>query len=176
MHALDDQGPARQLAVAVMPITRALYEDESARVQGFETKASTLGGFAGAVLALDLSQGRALWRIDFGEFGEPVMKVAFLAASTLLTLAALLFLAMLRPQPRSAIDITAIDQLLADRDSANASTTVDTRMAGALKEMLTFERKQNERRATSLQRAGMLLALGVVAVCAQAVTLGVAKL
>ena len=55
---------------------RLLLQEESARIQGLDSKSGQLAGFAGVILALLASVAIGAFERDLGDVGDPLFAVA----------------------------------------------------------------------------------------------------
>jgi hypothetical protein len=156
-----------------LALARAAFDDERDRGQGLEGKSSTLAGFSGAILAINLAQVRDVSRVDLDSLGKPMLEVLLVVSGLMLAAASLLYLAVLRPREYSVLDVTL--SLLTAEAMSVAPEQVQGRMATTLGDMTIEQRAVNNKKARTMAFAGWALALGLVSVGAESLILGVAQ-
>jgi hypothetical protein len=168
------QRPDHETVAELLAMVRTLLDDERARGQALDGKSATLAGFTGTILALTATLGARLLRLDLGDVGSAAFRSLYVVSVLALGVASLVSLVgVLRPQPRMAL---TMDQVrLFSEFPLIAQPTVEIRgsMMNTLIEALGHERKLNDRKAGLTRLAAGGLAVGFVAVAAQAVTLGI---
>ena len=170
MEARPDDATVAELLAMV----RGMLDDERTRGQGLDGKSATLAGFTGTILALTTTLGGELLDLDLGAVGSVVFQFLFVVSVVALGFASLVALVgVLRPQPRLALAMEEIRRFSQFPLIAQPTVEVQGTMMNTLIEALAHERALNERKARLTRVAAASLAVGFVAVAAQAVTLGI---
>jgi hypothetical protein len=168
--------PNEETVAELLATVRGMLDDERTRGQGLDGKSATLAGFTGTILALTSTLGAELLERDLGAVGSPVFDGLYVLSVVALGVASLVALVgVLRPQPRLALAMEEIRRFSEFPLIAEPTVTVQGTMMNTLIEALEHERTLNERKARLTRLAAGILAVGFVAVAAQAVTLGLAS-
>jgi hypothetical protein len=166
--------PREETVEALLAIVQAVMADERSRGQAIVTKTSTLAGFSGTILALVAVLGRESFKLDLGDVGDPLLGCFFLVS--VLTLAAAAALAVggvLRPMQRHVVETAQVREFGDSRWLAAPKVEVQGNMVVSLGDTLERERQLNDARARLATAATLALLVGLVAVAAQALTLGI---
>jgi hypothetical protein len=153
-------------------IVGRLVDDERSRGQGLETKTSTLAGFTGAILALTATLGRDLLKLDMGSVGDVAQGALFaVAVSALAAGSVIAVLGVLRPQQRLAVARSELRRFAEFPLLATPPVEIQGRMIITLVDALENERRVNDRKANLSRWAGFALAVGLLGVAGQAITM-----
>jgi hypothetical protein len=167
--------PNDETVAELLAMVRGMLDDERTRGQGLDGKSATLAGFTGTILALTTTLGAELLDLDLGDVGSTMFECLYIASVLALGFAALIALiGVLRPQPRLALAMDEIRRFSEFPLIAQPPVEVQGTMMNTLIEALAHERALNDRKARLTRVAAAGLAVGFVAVAAQAVTLGIA--
>jgi hypothetical protein len=170
------QQPDEETVAELLAMVRGMLDDERTRGQGLDDKSATLAGFTGTILALTSTLGAELLERDLGSIGTPVFQGLYVLSVVALGVASLVALiGVLRPQPRLALAMEEIRRFSEFPLIAQPTVAVQGTMMNTLIDALDHERTLNERKARLTRLAAAILAVGFVAVAAQAVTLGLAS-
>jgi hypothetical protein len=169
--------PQPETVDALLAAAVRVVEDERLRGGMADTKAGQLVGFTGVILAIDASLGRDVF--DHGISGAySDVFVAFFVVS-LLALVVAVYVAirgLLRPQETLAFRRADV-QRLADDDLVLAeSVEIKRVLIRTYGEELISEEQRNNRKLDVVNRAGLLLLVGVFALAAEGGTLAVEHL
>jgi hypothetical protein len=171
-----EQRLSEQTVAELLAMVRRMLDDERTRGQGLDGKSATLAGFTGTILALTSTLGAALLELELGSVGSALFRVLYVLSVAALGVASLVALiGVLRPQPRLALTMEEIRRFSEFPLIAAPTVEVQGTMMNTLIEALGVERALNERKARLTRIAALCLAVGFVAVAAQAVTLGIAS-
>jgi hypothetical protein len=171
----DPEPPNPESADALVAIAERLFDDEHSRGDTLITRASTLAGFSGTILALVATLGREMFKLDLGTVGNPVVRGLFLLSVGALVAAATLALGgALRARPRELVGVADVGTF-PDR-MTEESVEIKRVWLGSLWLTLERDRSNNDRRAELGEAAGVALLVGLIAVAGQAVALGVDEL
>ena len=153
-------------------------EEQRGRSRHLDTKAASIAGFAGTALTLNLTLGRPLLQQHFphSPAAHSVIRDAFIASAALFALASLTaIVGVLRPTGTDDLDEDAIDGY-ANRPKVSMSAhELRETWLQTLAKMALADRKAGNAKAPWSAVGVGLLALGIVGLLIQAVTLGVAS-
>jgi hypothetical protein len=170
------QQPDDATVAELLAMVRGMLDDERTRGQGLDGKSATLAGFTGTILALTATLGAELLDLDLGAVGSAVFQCLYVLSVVALGAASLVALiGVLRPQPRLALAMDEIRRFSEFPLIAQPTVEVQGTMMNTLIDALAHERALNERKARLTRVAAVSLAVGFVAVAAQAITLGIAS-
>jgi hypothetical protein len=168
-----EQRPDEETVAELLAMVRGLLDDERERGQGLDGKSATLAGFTGTILALTATLGAQLLSLDLGSVGSAVFQALYVVSVVALAVASLVALVgVLRPQPRLALAMAEIRRFPEFPLIAEPKLEIQGTMMNTLIDALEHERGLNDRKARLTRIAAGSLAVGFVAVAAQAVTLG----
>jgi hypothetical protein len=169
-----EQRPDHETVGELLTVLNRLVDDERARGQGLDGKSATLAGFTGTILALTATLGAELLKLDLGGVGSAVFRSLYVVSIVSLGVASLVALVgVLRPQARLALAMDEIRRFSEFPLIAQPTVEIRGRMMNTLIDALEHERRLNDRKAALTRFSAASLALGFLAVAAQAVTLGV---
>jgi hypothetical protein len=166
--------PDPETVDALLSATVRIIEDERSRGQTADTKAGQLVGFTGVILAIDVALGRDVFDHGISSAYSDVF-VAFFIAS-LAALAAAAFVAIrgaMLPQATLAFRRRDVEGL-ADGDLVLAdSVEMKRTLIRTYGKELVAEEQRNNRKLDVIQRAALLLMLGVLALTCEGATIAV---
>jgi hypothetical protein len=161
-----------------LTIIREVTDEQRGRNRHLDTKAGSIAGFSATALTLNLTLGRPLLLQPFGrsEWAHGVIRDAFIAAAALFAAAALAaVVGVLRPTGTDDLDDTAIDAY-ADRPKViTPPSELRLTWLQTVAAMTLSDRKAGNAKARWSNVGVVLLALGIVGLLVQAVTLGIAS-
>lgn len=164
--------------VQCLAIMGEIAEEQRGRNRHLDTKAGSIAGFAGTALTLNLTLGRPLLqqRFQSSPSAHGVIRDAFIASAVLFAAAVLAsVVGVLRPSGTKDLDETAIDGY-ADRPKViTPPPELRETWLQTVKEMALSDRKAGDAKAMWSNIGVVLLALGIVGLLVQAVTLGIAS-
>jgi hypothetical protein len=153
-------------------LTRDVAHDERERGKVLDSKVARVIGFVGVILALDATLASSTLE-QFREPYKTLLPSLYLAAITLLVLSALAaIVGGMIPQKTAAIDRNQFEQIADGPLMLSEPIPVKQTLIRSYGFELRTEAGRNTRKANWLHAATVLLALGFVAVAAQAATLG----
>lgn len=157
-----------------MSIAQRVNDDERARTTALTTRAATIAGFDGTILAVLTALGGQELKLRFGSVGDPLVRSLFLlSALALATSATLAVGGVLHGRRRKLISVAAV-QRFADREWVTKdAAAIGHEWLVNLGETLARDRTNNDRRAQLGKAAAIALLVGLLAVAGQAVVLGV---
>jgi len=169
--------PEPETVDALLAATVRVIEDERSRGDTADTKAGQLVGFIGVILAVDAALGRDVF--DQGISGVYSDLFVGLFALSLASLVAGAFIAirgLLRPQQTLALRRADVERF-ADGDLVLAeSIEVKRTLIRTYGAELVAEEDRNNRKLSVVNRAGLLLMIGVFALAGEGATLAVEHL
>jgi hypothetical protein len=175
--AADPDEPNPESADALVAIAERLFDDERSRGETLTTRASTLAGFSGTILALVATLGREMFKLDLGAVGNPVVRVLFLLSVGALVAAATLAVGgALRARARELLAVADVRDFPNPPWITAEPVEIKRKWLASLATTLEQDRSNNDRRAKLGQAAGVALLIGLIAVAGQAVALGVDEL
>jgi len=164
--------------VQCLAIMGEIAEEQRGRNRHLDTKAGSIAGFAGTALTLNLTLGRPLLQQRFpsSPLAHGVIRDAFIVSAALFAASVLAaVVGVLRPSGTDDLDEIAIDGY-ADRPKViTAPPELRETWLQTVKEMALSDRKAGDAKATWSNIGVVLLALGIVGLLVQAVTLGIAS-
>lgn len=165
------QTPRSDSVEELFKIVQQLVAEERARGHNLEAKTSTLAGFTGAILAVTAGLGRDVLEIDLGGVGDPLFRAFFLITVLALGIGAVLaVLGVLRPQHRLAVAAGEMKQFAELPLIADPPMKIHGRMIKSLAEGFEAERRVNDRKAKLTHYAAVALAVGLVGLVGEALT------
>jgi hypothetical protein len=182
---MHDRAPATQetfgnddSVTECLTIMGAVADEQRERNRHLDTKAGSIAGFAGTALTLNLTLGRPLLQQQFHNhsWAHGVIRDAFIASAALFAAAGLTAVfKVLKPAPTDDLDEDAIDSY-SDRPKMVAPPlALRETWLRSLTSMTLADRKAGNQKAKWSERVVGLLALGIIGLLVQAVTLGVAS-
>jgi hypothetical protein len=161
-----------------LAIIKEVADEQRGRNRHLDTKASSIAGFAGTALTLNLTLGEPLLKQRFAAspWAHGVIRDAFVASAVLFAVAAIAaVVGVLRPTGTHDLDETAIDAY-ADRPKViTPSPELRETWLQTVAAMALSDRKAGNAKALWSNVGIVLLVLGIVGLLAQAVTLGIAS-
>jgi|SRR5581483_3869836 len=149
-------------------------EDERQRGRGLDTKTASLAGATGVILSLNATLGVRLLTADVGRVGVWVERGAFILAVVALVGAMVAaVLGVLWPQQYEVLERGQLKSFTQPETLRLSRTEVQLAMLQTTAKILDEERGRNDRKKTATKWAAGLLAAGLVAVSAEALTLGI---
>jgi hypothetical protein len=178
--AADTQARLEPLEATVdawLEATRDVVLDERERGKALDTKTAQVTGFIGVILALDATLAQATLTRSFASPYSWLLPALYLAAIAFLIIGALAaIVGSLLPQKTAAFERAQFEEL-ADGDAIlSEPIEVKRTLIRSYGVEVSAESHRNSGKATALQVASVCLALGLIAVCGQAATLGVRAL
>jgi hypothetical protein len=168
------EAPKIESVDALVAIVERLADDERSRGETLMSRAATLAGFSGTILAVVATLGRESFKLDLGSVGNPSVRVLFLFSVVALTSAAILALrGALRAQTRELVDVADVREFSDSPWITMDPAEIKQNWLVSLAKTLAKDRSNNDRRASLGEAAGAALVLGLLAVAGQAVVLGV---
>ncbi len=164
--------------VQCLAIMDEVAEEQRGRNRHLDTKAGSIAGFAGTALTLNLTLGRPLLEQRFvgSAWAHGLIRDAFIGAAVLFAAAVLTaVVGVLRPTGTDDLDDSAIDGY-ADRPKViTPPPKLRLVWLQSLAAMALSDRKAGNAKATWSNAGIVFLALGILGLLIQAVTLGVAS-
>ena len=77
MQGGAEDAPRAESISALLAITQRIFDDERHRGATLSTKASTLAGFSGTILAVVAALGRQIVESNLGAVGDPTVRALF---------------------------------------------------------------------------------------------------
>jgi hypothetical protein len=159
-------------------IINEVANEQRGRNRHLDTKAGSIAGFSATALTLNLTLGRPLLLQPFRASGSAhgVIRDAFIASAALFAAAVLAaVVGVLRPTGTHDLDETAIDAY-ADRPKViTAPSKLRETWLQTLTAMALSDRKAGNTKARWSNVGVVLLALGILGLLVQAITLGIAS-
>ncbi len=157
--------------------TRDVVIDERERGKVLDSKSAQVTGFIGVILALDATLAVDTLNHALGATYRILLPILYLAAVALLIIGAFAaIVGSLIPQRTAAFDRTQFQEIADGPLMLSEPIPVKRTLIRSYGFELEAESGRNSRKATALQVASVCLALGLLAVGGQAVTLGVKAL
>lgn len=164
--------------VQCLAIMGEVANEQRGRNRHLDTKAGSIAGFAGAALTLNLTLGRPLLQQRFvsSAWAHGVIRDAFIASAALFAAAGLAaIVGVLRPAGTDDLDEVAIDAY-ADRPKViTPAPRLRETWLQTVTAMALSDREAGNAKALWSNVGVVLLALGIVGLLVQAVTLGIAS-
>jgi len=146
--------------------------DEQERQRHLDTKAGTLAGLIAVALSLEAALGASvLFGDELGCAARALFVTAFLVAIVGLALSALLALAVLVPQAYPALSDGILKEFATRRQMDVDETTLLGRQLSTVVEVTLQTRERNGRKARSLRWSAYALAVAIMAIASQGLTL-----
>jgi hypothetical protein len=169
----DSQPPIDEEAVAeLLETVRALVAAETSRSQTFDTKNIWLGGFAGTILSLTATLGRAGFDVKLGDAANNAFVAFYVSAAVLLSLASLAAISVLLPKSFFTIATSDVERYPFPPLIGMKKVMVQGRTMRGLIEALKRERIVNAKKANRTRIALLLLGTGLLCVAGEALILG----
>jgi hypothetical protein len=168
----NEDGVAALLAIATETVA-----DERDRGRALDAKAASLTGFTGLILSVNGAVASAFLNHHLGPVGKPVA-IAFFFLAIILLLAAVLLavVGVLMPQGYRGMGRKELRNFANPAVQANSALWVHRSMLGALANIIAKDRPVNDCKARLTKGVAGLLALGFVAVAAEALTIGLRQI
>lgn len=155
-----------------LAIIREVSAEQRARARGLDAKAGSLAGFCGTVLTLQVTLGQAVLKARVTSSAHSAIRILFLVASVCLAIAALIAVfGLLKPMDHRDLTEEQIDQY-SDRPKV-VTPPQDLRMTWlrTMTEMTISDRAAGDAKARRSNAAAIVLALGLLGVAGEAITL-----
>jgi hypothetical protein len=159
-------------------IAENVLADERSRGENLDSKTASLAAFSGTILALDVTLGQGLLRRDLGCVGDVVLPVLFLAAALTLVIAAgVAVLGVLKPQRYLNLGEDELRSFARFPALGESREAIQGRMLRTWTDnVIPVERSRNEKKAELTKVSAFSLAVGLIAIAGQAITLGLHEL
>jgi hypothetical protein len=169
--------PEPETVDTLLGATVRIIEDERSRGATADTKAGQLVGFTGVILAIDTALGRDVFDHGISGAYSDVFVAFFVVSLVILVVAAFVAIrGALLPQTTLAFRRRDVEGL-ADGDLVLAdSVEIKRALIRTYGQELVTEEQRNDRKLEVLQRAGLLLMTGVLALACEGATLAVDQL
>jgi hypothetical protein len=166
--------PEPETVEALLATTVRVVTDERSRGQAADTKAGQLVGFIGVILAIDASLGGDVFDNGItGAYGDIFACLFVISLFVLVAAAYVAIRGLLRPQGTLAFRSSEVKQL-ADNPLVQAEAVeIKRTLIRTYCDALVAEEETNNRKLDVVNRAGLLLTIGVFALAAGGGTLAV---
>lgn len=161
---------------ALLKIAEDTIDDERERGRTLDSKASSLVGFGGLILSLNGAVAKPLFDADLGSFETPVKILFGIAIASLLGAVLVAVLGVLRPQRYRGFGREELHSFATFEAQTMSRLIVHQRMLGAAAHMLDTNRRLNDSKARLSKYVGVFLAIGFIAVAAQAGGVGLSQI
>jgi hypothetical protein len=161
-----------------LTIMAEVSDEQRERNRHLDTKAGSIAGFAGTALTLNLTLGRPLLQQHFHShpWAHGVIRDAFITSAALFAAAGLTAVfKVLKPAPTDDLDEEAIDSYSNRPKMIMPPPELREKWLRTVTDMTLSDRKAGNAKAKWSEAVVVLLALGIVGLLTQAVTLGVAS-
>lgn len=149
------------------------FADESERQRNLDTKAGTLAGFVAVALSLEAGLGASVLVEESLACGARALFITFLGVSVLALAASGLFalLGVLLPKDYLALDAKQVMDMATRAEMQRPPNLVRESQLATMAEIIAEAQAADDGKAKQLRRASIALAVGLVAIAAQAFTL-----
>jgi hypothetical protein len=161
---------------ALLKIAEDTVEDERERGRSLDTKTGSLVGFSGLILSLNGAVAKPLFDADLGSFETPVKVLFGVAIASLLVAVLVAVFGVIRPQKYRGFGRAELRNFATAEAQQMSRLVVHQRMLGAVANMLDTNRRLNDTKANVIKVVGGFLALGFIAVAAQASAVGLSQI
>jgi hypothetical protein len=173
---VDLKAPEPESTDVLVAIVERLVDDERSRGATLTTRASTLAGFSGTILAVVATLGREAFKLELGSVGDPALRVMFVASVVALATAASLAVGVLRAQTRELVNVAVVRAFAGQPWIRKEPARIQQDWLASLGMTLERDRSNNDRRAKAGEAAGIVLLVGILCVAGQALVLGIDEL
>ncbi len=169
--------PQPETVDALLAATVRVIEDERSRGGTADTKAGQLVGFTGVILAIDASLGRDVFDHGIsGIYSDVFVGLFSLSLLALVTAAYVAIRGLLSPQETLAFRRADVRRLANDDLVLAESADVKRMLIRTYGDELMSEEARNNRKLDVVNRAALLLMIGVLALAGEGGTLAVQHL
>ncbi len=171
---MSHDAPRAESVEALLSVAQRVADEERARGATLTTKTSTLAGFSGTILAIVSALGRELFARPLGSPADDLIPILFIVSVVALaTAGALAIRGVLRTQPRLTIDTDQLRAFAAPPWTSTNPIEINGNMLASIARSVGQDRALNDRKARLADQAALALLIGLLAVAAQALCLGI---
>ena len=169
----EELGQPETVALLLDFLRDVAFADESERQRNLDTKAGTLAGFVAVALSLEAGLGASVLVEESLACGARALFVFFLGVSVFALAASGLFalLGVLLPKDYLALDAEQVLDMATRTEMQRPPNVVRESQLATLAEIVAKAQASDDKKAKQLRRASIALAVGLVAIAAQAFTL-----
>jgi hypothetical protein len=161
---------------ALLRIAEDTVEDERERGRSLDTKTGSLVGVSGLILSVNGAVAKPLFDADLASFETPIKVLFGVAIASLLVAVLVAVFGVIRPQKYRGFGRAELRNFATVEAQQMSRLVVHQRMLGAVADMLDTNRRLNDTKADVIKVVGGFLAVGFVAVAAQAGTVGLSQI
>jgi hypothetical protein len=169
----EELGQPESVGLLLSFLRDVAFADESERQRNLDTKAGTLAGFVVVALSLEVGLGASVLVEESLPCGARALFIAFLAVSVLALAASGLaaLLGVLLPKDYLALEADQIMEMATRAEMQRPPNEVREMQLATMAQIVAEAQAADDQKAKQLRRASIALAVGLVAIAAQAFTL-----
>jgi len=172
----ESSRPDSDGVAALLKIAEDTVEDERERGRALDTKTGSLVGFSDLILSLNGAVAKPLFDADLGVYETPIKILFGISITSLLIAVVIAILGVIRPQRYRGFGRAELRSFATAEAQSMTRLVVHQRMLGAVANMLDTNRRLNNSKARLTEAVGWFLAVGFIAVAAQAGVVGISQI